>query len=240
MLGITSGSSPSSLNLQNMVTLRSYSNAIEAALAKSRLDDRGILCTLADENVHLYGGGPLAMPVRLLVAEDRAEEALRILDTKGPELQENFESTADDSTSTTTEDINQQTLSELRRLRHMNDWMAIGLVILLVITVYLLSELPQRTTSPWSDVTKAMHRYDFRQALHLAKRITSQYPNDYYGHEYLGNIYFEMGDFENAEAEYTRAAELAPPRFLQEKAKNAHARREHEASAKASPATTPQ
>jgi hypothetical protein len=61
-----------------MVTLRTYSNPAEAALAKSLLDDHKIFCSLADENVNLYGGGPLAMPIRLLVAEDQAEEAARI------------------------------------------------------------------------------------------------------------------------------------------------------------------
>jgi hypothetical protein len=62
-----------------MVTLRSYSNGVEAALAKSLLDDHKIFCSLADENANLYGGGPLAMPIRLLVDEDQAELALRIL-----------------------------------------------------------------------------------------------------------------------------------------------------------------
>jgi hypothetical protein len=62
-----------------MVTLRAFSNAAEAALAKSLLDDHNILCSLADENASLYGGAPFAMPVRLLVAEDQAEEAERVL-----------------------------------------------------------------------------------------------------------------------------------------------------------------
>jgi hypothetical protein len=62
-----------------MVTLRAFSTAAEAALAKSLLDDHDIVCSLADENSWLYGGAPLAMPVRLLVAEDHAAEADRIL-----------------------------------------------------------------------------------------------------------------------------------------------------------------
>jgi hypothetical protein len=74
-----------------MVTLRTYSNPVEAALAKSLLDDHKIFCSLADENVNLYGGGPLAMPIRLLVADDQAEEAARILKTKGPELSDDFD-----------------------------------------------------------------------------------------------------------------------------------------------------
>ncbi|HAF02318.1 MAG TPA: hypothetical protein DCG89_00750, partial [Spartobacteria bacterium] len=74
-----------------MITLRTYSNPAEAALAKSLLDEHKIFCSLADENANLYGGGPLAMPIRLLVADEQAEEASRILETKGPELPEDFD-----------------------------------------------------------------------------------------------------------------------------------------------------
>jgi hypothetical protein len=63
-----------------MIALRTYANSVEAALAKSLLDDHQIFCSLADENANLYGGGPFAMPIRLLVNEDQAELALRILD----------------------------------------------------------------------------------------------------------------------------------------------------------------
>jgi len=62
-----------------MVTLRAFSTPAEAALAKSLLDDHGIVSSLADENSWLYGGAPFAMPVRLLVAEEQLEEAARIL-----------------------------------------------------------------------------------------------------------------------------------------------------------------
>ena len=66
-----------------MVTLRTYSSPAEAALAKSLLDSRQVFCCIADENANLYGGGPLAMPVRLLVAEDQADEANWILEQDG-------------------------------------------------------------------------------------------------------------------------------------------------------------
>lgn len=69
-----------------MVTLRAFFTPAEAALAKSLLDDRGIVCALADENAYLYGGAPLAMPVRIVVAEEQAEEAARILDSGPNEL----------------------------------------------------------------------------------------------------------------------------------------------------------
>lgn len=62
-----------------MVTLRAFSNPAEAALAKSLLEDHNILCSLADENVYFNGGAPLAMPVRILVADEQAEEADHVL-----------------------------------------------------------------------------------------------------------------------------------------------------------------
>ena len=64
-----------------MVTIRNYLSPAQAALDKSLLDDHGIACSVADENAHLYGGGPLAMPIRLLVDEKHAAEATRILGT---------------------------------------------------------------------------------------------------------------------------------------------------------------
>jgi hypothetical protein len=96
-----------------MVTLRTDSNPVEAAIAKSRLDDHEIFCAPADENVNLYGGGPMAMPIRLLVAEDKAEEAARILEAKGPELLEDFDPGPATQIASEEKDINQQILSEL-------------------------------------------------------------------------------------------------------------------------------
>jgi hypothetical protein len=73
-----------------MVTLRTYLNPTQALLDKTLLDSNEILCAIADQNANLYGGGPFAMPVRLLVAEEQAEEADRILknsDQLSPEEQ---------------------------------------------------------------------------------------------------------------------------------------------------------
>jgi hypothetical protein len=88
---ILQAQSVSQFCLCSMVTIRTYSNPADAAMAKSLLDSCDIFCRLADENVNLYGGGPLAMPIRLLVAEDQAEEAARVLETKGPELPADFD-----------------------------------------------------------------------------------------------------------------------------------------------------
>jgi uncharacterized protein YjeT (DUF2065 family) len=52
---------------------------MEAELAKLSLDEHGIFCTLAGENAHLYGGAPFAMPISLLVEDEKFDEANRVL-----------------------------------------------------------------------------------------------------------------------------------------------------------------
>jgi hypothetical protein len=76
-----------------MVTLRAYSNPAQAAVAKSVLDDHKIYCALADENVNLYGGGPLAMPIRLMVADEQVEAADHILSNLRQDLPDVFDPT---------------------------------------------------------------------------------------------------------------------------------------------------
>ena len=163
-------------------------------MAKSLLDDHKIVCSLADENSNLYGGGPLAMPIRLLVAEEQVEQARHILDDARQPLPDDFD--PGNGGSETTEDVNQQILSELGKVRGANQWIALGVIVTLIISVYLLSELPSRVTSPWIEVNRAMRRYDYGTALNLAKAIAAKHPKDYYGHEYLGNIYRDMGDLD--------------------------------------------
>lgn len=63
-----------------MVPIRTFLNVAQAELAKSLLDDYGILCAVVHENAHLYGGSPFAMPIQLLVDEGQAGQAIQILD----------------------------------------------------------------------------------------------------------------------------------------------------------------
>lgn len=221
-----------------MITLRSYSSPAEAAMAKSLLDDHQIVCSLADENSNLYAGtGQIAIPIRLLVAEENVEQALHILDDTRPPLPDDFDPGSDSVDITV--DPQQEILSELGKLRSTNRWIAFGITVVSLLTVYLVSELPRRSTTPWTEVNQAMHRYDYRRARDLAKALAVQYPKDYYAHEYLGNIYQEMGDLDRAEEEYSRAYDLSPPQVLQEKLRAVRQRRQRELSVQPTPAATP-
>jgi hypothetical protein len=79
-----------------VVAVRTFWNQAEAALDKSRLHDYGVFCALVHENAHLYGGAPLAMPIRLLVDDDEAEWAIAVLsgDLEGAVTIENSTETA--------------------------------------------------------------------------------------------------------------------------------------------------
>jgi tetratricopeptide (TPR) repeat protein len=217
-----------------MITLRSYSNQAEAAMAKSLLDDHEIVCSLADENSNLYGGGPLVMPIRLLVAEEQAEQAGHVLDDARPPLQDDFD-TGSDSPETAKAKPS-EILPELGKLRNASQWMLGMVAALLVLTIYLITELPRRQASPWTSVYQAMRHYDYKKALELSGRIATEHPNAYYAHEYRGDIYLEMGDLAHAEAEYTRAYELSPPQVLLEKLRVVRERRVREKSATPTPA----
>jgi hypothetical protein len=120
-----------------MVTLRAFSNPAEAALAKSLLDDHKILCSLADENAYLYGGAPFAMPVRLMVAEDQAEEAERIL--KNPEEDRaDFEPSSDNRVIKTIAGDELPGQEKRQTLARNNPWELLAIAALLLLPGLLL------------------------------------------------------------------------------------------------------
>lgn len=210
-----------------MITLRAYASPAEAAMAKSLLDDHRIVCSLADENSNLYAGsGHLAIPIRLLVAEEQVEQALHILDDARQPLPDDFD--PGQGIEDIPVDVNKEMISELGKVRQTNRWIALGVTLVFLLTVYLISELPRRANNPWTEINHAMNRYDYPKALSLAKALSVQHPKDYYAHEYLGIIYQEMGDLDHAEEEYSRAYELSPPQVLQERLKALRLRRQRE------------
>jgi hypothetical protein len=61
-----------------LVAVATYYNSFEAGIAKSRLDFEDIPCVLFDFNTSMEGASFL-IPIRLMVDDEDAEEAARIL-----------------------------------------------------------------------------------------------------------------------------------------------------------------
>src|SRR5262249_11008269 len=95
-------------------------------------------------------------------------------------------------------------------------WLLVVGIVVLILAIDLVYEIP-RQRSPWSPVYQAVRIYDYPRAVELAKRIVQAHPNDSYGHEYLGYIYFQMGNLNQAEQEYSRAYDLSPPQGIKQK-----------------------
>jgi tetratricopeptide (TPR) repeat protein len=220
-----------------MVTIRTYANPAEAALAKSLLDSHSILCRLEDEDMNRYGGAPLAIPIRLMVEEDHAIEAIRVLETPGAEISETEGIEQPEPESKTPPLRSENVLDELQKLSHSVGWILILSVVTFLVVAYLIFELPRRSRTRWTPVSDAVRLYDYERALAIAKKIAADYPSDSYAHEYLGYIYFQMGRLHEAEAEYTLAYDLSPPQGIKQKLDEVRQRINRES--KVQPSATP-
>jgi len=109
------------------------------------------------------------------------------------------------------EDINQEILAELRKLKRV---FYVILVVIIVGTVPAFYRGFSRGISQagpsWRAVDTAMQEQDFPKALMEAQALIARQPNYFYGQTYLGNIYLAMGDLTNAETHYLRSYELFP------------------------------
>jgi tetratricopeptide (TPR) repeat protein len=224
-----------------MITLRVFDSAAEAAMAKSVLDDHGISCGLADEASHLYGGAPGAIPVRLLVREDQAEEALRILAAPGPALSENFDAMTD------AEPVQQEPVPdvavELRNLqRTVRRLVVVSTVLFFLLwcfVAYLLTERPTYVERLWRNVSSALYHSDLERARRIAQVAVKQYPRDYWSHEWLAMVDLKLKDFAGAEAEYQQAYDLLQSERIKKHLQEVRIQRQSQASTSASPSPTP-
>jgi tetratricopeptide (TPR) repeat protein len=109
------------------------------------------------------------------------------------------------------EDINQEILAELRKLKRVFYLILVFIIVGAVPAFYQdLSRGFSQAAPSWERVRTAMGRQDFPAALSMAEALVASQPNYYYGHAYLGAIYLATGDVKNAEAQYSRAHELFP------------------------------
>jgi tetratricopeptide (TPR) repeat protein len=195
-----------------MVTLRVFDSGLTAGLAKSLLKDHGIECALADEASHDLSGAAIAVPVRLLVREEQAEEALRILDHPGPGLPEDFDSGAGQEVPPPEDrsDVATQLHRLQRTVRRLVIVSTVLFFLLWCFVAYLLTDRPTYVTRLWIAITRASRQSDFEKARRLAEGAVKQYPHEYWSHEWLANVEFDVKNFTGAETEYQRAYELVP------------------------------
>ena len=202
-----------------MVTLRTYPNPLDAAIAKSILDEHNIICSLADENANVYGGAPFAMPVRLMVSEKQADEALRILETMAQQHSDQIERLDIPKQESSTTNELADMVAEVKKLRSRIETNTVFVVLLFVgLVFYFLIQLYSPTSvhsrqshaESWSSVRTAWDNLQYDKAADIAQRLTEKNPNDYYGYEYLGGIALERGRLKDAEGYFARAHELFP------------------------------
>lgn len=112
------------------------------------------------------------------------------------------------------ENINQEIVSELRRIRSVVRGVFWLLLLLMIFSVLgaLVSRRSRSASSAdsWSSVDTAMRQQDFPKALTQAQALVAGQPSYWYGQSYLGAIYLAMGDVTNAHTHYLRAYELFP------------------------------
>jgi len=223
-----------------MITLRAFDSAAEAAVAKSVLDDHGISCSLADEAAHLYGGAPQAMPVRLLVREDQAEEALRILNAPGLSLPEDFEvMTGAEPGKEKSPDVVVELRSLQRTVRRLVVVSSLLFFLLWCFVAYLLTERPTYVGRLWRNLSLAVRNSDLERARRIAQTAVRQYPRDYWSHEWLAMVDTDLKDFAGAETEYLRAYELLPSERIKKHLQEVRIQKESQAPASPSPSSTP-
>ena len=191
---------------------------MEAGLAKSILDEHNIFCSLADENANLYGGASLAMPVRLLVNEGQADEALGILKTAAQEMKDAEPSdqfAEQTSMSGSMADILDQLKKVSSKIENNKAILVLLIAGFVVYAMYQFYSSPtssraQGQTETWGSVHTALDNFQYDKAADIAQRLIEKNPNYYYGYAVLGHIALERNRLKEAEGYFARAYELFP------------------------------
>ena len=224
-----------------MVTLRVFDSPLEAGLAKSLLNDRGIECELADEASHDLSGAAVAVPIRLLVRDDQAEEALRILKDPGPGLPEDFDTgtNPEETAPKPPPDVATQ-LEQLRKtVRKLVIVSTVLFFLLWCFVAYLLTDRPNYASRLWLAIITATRHSDFEKARRVAETAVKRYPREYWSHEWLADVEFKANNLKGAEIEYQRAYDLLPNQEIRKRLQDIRVRMASQPSPSPSPASSP-
>lgn len=114
------------------------------------------------------------------------------------------------------ENIDEQILSELRKsnsLGRLAIRLLIALLIILAASVifrtYRMKKLAPHVPI-WTQISNARNDGDYKKEISLVQELLKDNPNDYYLHGYLGSIYIQIRDLENAEKHFAKAYDLFP------------------------------
>jgi tetratricopeptide (TPR) repeat protein len=222
-----------------MVTLRVFDSPLEAGLAKSLLNDRGIECELADEASHDLSGAAVAVPIRLLVREDQAEEALRILKHPGPGLPEDFDPGAnpEEIAPAPRPDVATQLDQLQKTVRRLIVVSTVLFFLLWCFVAYLLTDRPNYAGRLWGAIITASRQGDFEKARRLAETAVKRYPREYWSHEWLADVELKVNNLKGAEIEYQRAYDLLPDQEIKKRLQEIRVRMASQASP--SPGSSP-
>ena len=109
------------------------------------------------------------------------------------------------------EDINQELLVELRKIRTISRRLCYLIVVFIIVcAVPLFHQGRRQDSDSWQQVRAAVDRGDCQKALSMAQALVSRQPDYAYGRAYLGFVYLALDDLTNAEAQYSRAYQLFP------------------------------
>jgi tetratricopeptide (TPR) repeat protein len=224
-----------------MVTLRVFDSPVAAGLAKSLLSDRGIECELADEASHDWSGAAVAVPIRLRVREDQAEEALRILANPGPGLPDDFDAGTNPEETAAEPRLDVATqLEQLRKtVRRLVVVSTVLFFLLWCFIAYLLTDRPNYASRLWLAIATASRHSDFEKARRVAETAVKRYPREYWSHEWLAGVELKANNLKGAEIEYQRAYDLLPDQEIKKRLEEIRVRMASEPSPSASPASNP-
>jgi len=224
-----------------MVTLRVFDSPAEAGLAKSLLNDRGIESELADEASHDWSGAAVAVPIRLLVREDQAEEALRILKNPGPGLPDDFDAGANPEEPGP--EIRPDAATQLEQLRKTVRRLVVVSTALFFLlwcfVAYLLTDRPNYASRLWLAIVTASRNSDFEKARRLGETAVKRYPREYWSHEWLADVEFKANNLKGAEVEYQRAYDLLPNQEIKKRLEQIRVRTAAQPSPPPSTSPTP-